>query len=766
MRALGFLISTFWVMALSAQVSFEPQSYTDDFFGIFRHCVVDMNGDHKDDIVGVTGSRIDIAYQTDLGFENQTFHQNFNVPKWSISAGDIDNNGFNDLCLGGEDRASFVYSYGNGTKLEETIKPAGIFSQRSNFHDIDNDGHLDAFVCHDLDQNHPYRNDGTGQLFLDQTLITTPEGMPGNYVSTWVDYDNDGDTDMYLTKCVLLNTDPNNPALINQLYNNDGAGNFTEVAESAGLDDNGQSWVSHWEDFDNDGDFDVFITNHNQNHRLMRNNGDGTFSDVIDISGIDKLGVITSECFAADFDNDGDIDIMMDKPNVIYYNKGNMSFVSSPIVMGMGAIGDLNSDGFLDMQYADKIYYNQGNDNNWLRINPIGRSSNRNGIGARMELYGGWGRQVKELRSGTSWTPMSTLGMHFGIGQYSQIDSLVIKWPSGMKTVIENPAINQALTVDEWNCPVGLMGLEVDGPTSLCQGETVTLSAPENFIYQWSTGETTSSIVVSATGVYSAELINPDTGCNQFTTSVFITNETDPLNLTAPDGTSFCSGTPVRLEINTNSRVMWSNGDSTKTIWVSEPGEYFAEFENVCGDIIQSETITLEEIVLKNPEVADTYVSPGGDAFLVAEPGEGTILWWGDLSQGSFINQGDLFITNITHDTIYYAQRYLQLPEGEACATDRIPVYVYVTTNSTEDIDEAEIHLFPNPATDHLIIKTPDHLISSYKVMDVTGAEITSDYLYPTHALRLSTDAFSVGLYFVQLAVGDNLITRQFIVTR
>src|SRR5690606_8192573 len=108
------------------------------------------------------------------------------------------------------------------------------------FADIDNDGHLDAFVCHDTDQSHPYRNDGNGNLSLDQTLIETLDS-PGNYAAIWVDYNNDGHTDLYVTKC-RQGANPDDPARINRLYRNNGDGTYTEVGEEANLDDNAQSW--------------------------------------------------------------------------------------------------------------------------------------------------------------------------------------------------------------------------------------------------------------------------------------------------------------------------------------------------------------------------------------------------------------------------------------------------------------------------------------------------------------------------------------------
>ena len=136
-------------------------------------CVVDMNSDGLDDIVSVSGSNLIIDYQqADGTFSETVYNVGFqNSPSWSISAGDIDKNGYNDLMFGGGSRVSFVYANADGTAYTEDYINDYIFSQRTNLADIDNDGHLDAFACHDVDQSHPYRNDGSGNLSEDQSLL-------------------------------------------------------------------------------------------------------------------------------------------------------------------------------------------------------------------------------------------------------------------------------------------------------------------------------------------------------------------------------------------------------------------------------------------------------------------------------------------------------------------------------------------------------------------------------------------------------------------
>ncbi len=170
---LGLVIAAF---SMNAQVSFTGVTAGLQNIGgtSVGDCAVDMNADGYDDIVRVMSNGIYIDYQN----ANGTFSPAFfsmpvqNLPNWSICAADIDGNGYTDLCFGNGSRVSFAYANNDGTGFSEDAFPEYIFSQRSTFCDIDNDGKLDAFVCHDVDQSHPYRN-VNGVLELDFNLINT-----------------------------------------------------------------------------------------------------------------------------------------------------------------------------------------------------------------------------------------------------------------------------------------------------------------------------------------------------------------------------------------------------------------------------------------------------------------------------------------------------------------------------------------------------------------------------------------------------------------
>lgn len=433
--------------ALNAQgITFSPTAYG----GTANICcVADMNNDKMDDIVTVSSNEIKIYQQKAIGGFDLIaipLSSTVSVGDWSIAAGDFDRNGFNDIVLGNGSRVTVLKANANGTEYSVIAYPQNIFTQRTNFVDIDNDGHLDLWACHDVNQNHPYRNDGNGNLLFDYSLFpTSAEG--GNYATIWTDYDNDGDIDMYEAKC-RGGALPDDPKRINILYQNDGSGTYTDKAAVAGVNDNAQSWSTAVEDFDNDGDIDFLLSNISDTNKFYRNNGDGTFTDIYESTGI-AAQVGSWELQAADFNNDGWVDFLWQNGKELYINNGDLTFTGYDLPFSEGGIGDMNNDGFLDVQIGGNVYYNSGNANKWFNVALEGIDSNRNGIGARVELYGSWGKQIREIRSGQGFSHMSSMKANFGIGAASSIEKLVIKWPSGVEDTIFDPTPNQNLVVIE-----------------------------------------------------------------------------------------------------------------------------------------------------------------------------------------------------------------------------------------------------------------------------------------------------------------------------
>ncbi|MBL7951235.1 MAG: VCBS repeat-containing protein [Flavobacteriales bacterium] len=399
--------------------------------------VVDMDGDHLDDIVSAGSTSIQIARQVESGpFEMQAhaFAAVQHAAGFSVAAGDMDNNGRTDLLYGGGG-PTFMLADDDGQGFTEWSNDTYLFAQRTNMADIDNDGFLDGFYCHDFGTNHYYFSDGQGGFTEGSGELSV---LGGNYGSIWIDFDGDGDVDMYNTKCGGGNID--------ELYRNDGDAQFTDVAPEMGFADaTHQAWSTAWGDYDSDGDLDAFVgRSGSAAHKLMRNDGD-VFTDMINGSGA-EAAYNSIEWRTHDFNNDGHLDILGNSQ--LLYGMGDLSFSVVPAPMN-GPIGDLNNDGFLDMITSNSIYFNNGNENHWLKVALEGTISNRMGVGARVTVITPQGGQIRDIISGDGCRYMSTLNAHFGLGSSALVEEVRVHWPSGVVDVIASPVADGTLTVVE-----------------------------------------------------------------------------------------------------------------------------------------------------------------------------------------------------------------------------------------------------------------------------------------------------------------------------
>lgn len=648
--------------------------------------VIDMNGDGLDDIVRLDeASDLYVEYQSQDGsaFETLTFGSITSSNQWSMCVGDVDNNGNNEILSGGAYNGLTLMNSGmNGdTSMIGVLPQSGsVFVQGSNFVDINNDGFLDIFACHDDGASYIWANDGTGNFEVNTDWIdlsingSLGEDASGNYGSIWSDIDSDGDLDLYIAKCRQGVTSTTDDRRINKLYVNDGNGNYTEEGVARGLAIGWQSWTADMQDINNDGFLDVFVTNHDYQSQLLLNDGAGNFTELtntgIDVSGTPIQGVMR------DFDNDGWVDVLIaGSTSQLFLNNRDSTFteiVDAFVSEGMQsyALGDLNNDGYIDVfgGYAngfnspsseqDRVWINDGGTNNYLAVSLKGQISNLNGIGAWIEIYGEWGMQVREVRSGESYGIMNSTTQYFGLEQAETIDSIIIKWPSGLTQVEYDASINSKIILLEGGCLAESPEITVLGSTIFCTGDSIVLSVPDEYVtYKWSNGDSTVSTTIYETGTYSLISENEE-GCTAFSESITIA--VDPqLNpiIVSLGSETFCEGDMVELsleDLGSNYPVTWSSGSVDQSITVNESGIYSANVQGLCGSFVSN---GIEVTVLEFPDApiaeGDSIVE-GEIAILTAEGNN--IAWYANETDNNHIGLGNTFeVTGLIVNTSYYA---------------------------------------------------------------------------------------------------------------
>jgi hypothetical protein len=497
--------------------------------------LLDYDNDGRLDIFFTNGAKIDeaareapIPDKSDTKFWNRLYRQNNDgsfsdvteragltgMPQnrygMGIAVGDYDNDGFDDLYVTNYGGNTLYRNRGDGTFADVT-KSAGIgaggWSASAGFFDYDNDGKLDLFVTRYLSwtfQNnrycgekkpgfraycHPDNYDGVSNLLYHNngdgtfTDVSSKAGIvnqngKGLGVS-FADYDGDGFMDVYVA----------NDSVQCFLYHNNGNGTFAEVGllSGVGFNEEGKTFAGmgvDFADYDNDGRPDIFVTDlSNERYRLFRHNGDGSFRDVTNASGVGGATLAFSGWGTRlfDYDNDGWKDLFVAQGHVmdtIEQTAPNLKYLQAPLLMrnesghftrvvagdvfqrlwaGRGAaFGDLDNDGDTDVvvsnvgQKAILLRNDGGNRRNWIGLRLVGRTSNRDGIGSQVRVVSESGlSQYFTVSTAAGYLSASDKRLIAGLDRDSTAKLIEIRWPSGALQKVENVKAGQMLVVTE-----------------------------------------------------------------------------------------------------------------------------------------------------------------------------------------------------------------------------------------------------------------------------------------------------------------------------
>ena len=411
-------------------------------------------------------------------------------------AADYDNDGRVDLFVSGYGRAILYRNKGDGT-FEDVTEKAGIkvpgWSIGSAWLDYDKDGCVDLFVGRYVKFDPEYHNyyaadNYPGPLdYEPESNVLLHNNCNGTFTdvsekagiakfkgrtmgATAADFDLDGYPDIYVA----------NDKTENFLFHNEKNGTFKEMAVSAGVaygqsGENTSAMGPVFDDFDHDGRVDLWVSD-SKYDRMMKNVGQLKFQDVTERAGISQLAAqyVSWGTGVHDFDNDGWDDIfiahgglihMIPQEHSVFHNTGGMKFEDVSRAAGPffdvksvargAAFADYDNDGKIDVFIVNLgapaflLHNTSPGTDHWIAVKLVGRKSNRDGIGARVEVVAGGARQERERVGGSGYLSQDDPRVHFGLGAAAKVDKLTVTWLSGTRQVVENPPVDRVVTVEE-----------------------------------------------------------------------------------------------------------------------------------------------------------------------------------------------------------------------------------------------------------------------------------------------------------------------------
>lgn len=693
-----FLLSIVFINSTGAQVTWKNASTE-----FLRHiptrstntgAMVDINGDLVDDILIMDrGQWAKWVQSSGINFDLRIVDsiQTTQLVEWSLSAGDFDNSGnIEFLTIGNGNNLKRIRAQNEVmTLLQQSLD---IYAQASNTVDINNDGWLDYYVCDDLGPNVIFLNDGNGRLVRTEVidfLLNDPTDGSGNYGSEWVDINGDLLPDLCIAKCSAFATESSDMRRINRVYINKGDGTFTEQASELGLASGEQSWVNAFGDIDNDGDQDVIIINHYSPHQLMENHEGKFFTEIKLESPIYSFGF---QAVMRDFDNDGFLDIFVAsvEGDMLLHNNGDKTF--TPHLLNFGpskarsfVVGDVNDDGYLDVfammadpinnvgKENDQLWLGVANGNNYFKVNLEGRTSNRMGIGAQVEIYGPWGQQTRYVKGGESYGIFNSLQQHFGLNTHSHIDSLIIKWPSGVVDVYkENLEINSTFLAQEGLCMTRQVSLY--DQSLIYRNEPLQLQAPDGYnTYLWNEGETTSTIDVVEGDYY--VVMNDLSGCKTISKPIHVISgcfSTEKLILSQQE-VARCEGDDSPIFASSAESYLWSDGSRESFIVPQSSGWIQLTAQDYCGET-RVDSIFVSVRSLQYTLQGDS-IQKGERALLKSDK---PLTYWYNANEEDLLFVGPIFETEPLEATTVFNAQVLDIVENES---GRIGEQLFPTNN-------------------------------------------------------------------------------------
>lgn len=549
----------------------------------------DFNEDGWDDLTLCQTNGPVILYQNLGGYFEPLYY--FYAGQHSLSSGwgDLDNDGKNDLVITTFDDGIHIYKNLDNQNFSDITQLSTITPQSNQlysgiaFSDINRDGLLDIAVANYSDQSKNQYLVNMGELHFeslngDAGFLNVQKHA---FQPAFIDLNRDLWPDLYMINDFYEG---------NEFYWNNGSSSFSENDTTLGLNIQADAMSNSWNDFDRDGDLDLYVTNRFFGNHFMQQTENQHFQNIIDQSGTNVL----EWCWSAtwiDAENNGYDDLLVTKnsTDIITDTNGNYLFINLnegffalnngsahfPTNGFTAAVGDLNNDGKGDVGISTRQGYNfqlfQNNTNtqgNYFKFRLEGHLSNRNGIGTHYDIWTNNRRHYGYTQAGENYLAQNSQNKIIGIGFNNIVDSIILRWPSGAIDKYYNLAANQLHVLHELQNPEWWWSSD----TMICASQdTVWIETNPLLQATWWDGTTDSVKIITQPGTYHFNLTAEFGQSRNF--SLVIHSPFENISTTVTD--NICALDSM------GSIIVW-NDESNLALYQAQnlpAGEYLISFE-------------------------------------------------------------------------------------------------------------------------------------------------------------------------------------------
>lgn len=546
---------------------------------------------------------------------------------------DYDNDGDSDLFFSQYGGRLYLLNNDGNLSFTDVTAEVGISTASYNYYgvafgDVNKDGHLDFYISKYYNPSiNPqsefssvfYLNTGNG-TFVDNTIAAGLFQSPSpSFQSVFFDYNADGYLDIYIIVDRAM--------WPNELFINNGNGTFTEVSDLLGAAVGVDSMCASPGDYDNDLDLDLYLADGSIGNVLLQNNFPNNFQNRASSMGV----TVNKICWGSnwlDVDNDGWQDLFVSTtvglftsaPNVLLKNNGPNGFTEMSQVWGIGTdnspsmcnvIGDFNNDGNFDYynnnnypSYSD-LWLSSTSTNNFISLTFEGTVSNKDAVGTVAEVFFNGMQNIRLKQFGESYLAQNSGKEIVGLGSASIVDSLIIKWPSGLTDKYFNIIANDHYHFIEGQStpePFELIASDL----TICPSQQIILDGGEAAQWLWNTGYDQRYLTVTEPGTYQVQVTN-EFGLSYLTNTIVIESQAAPsvsIEMTNPTCSGYTNGSIELSFTYEENTLIYLNNEVTSNL-ISNLGAGTYEYQVIS----QSGCLTSDQVSLVEPSALSAEFS-------------------------------------------------------------------------------------------------------------------------------------------------------------